>query len=85
MKHPLFYISRFTCPYRFSSPPIAFQTNALTAAPTNGATMKSHNCDNARPPSNKAGPMLRAGLTDVPVIGMQTMCTNTNVRPMQHH
>lgn len=50
-----------------------FHTSALHAAPTKGATMKSHSCERACPPSSKAGPILRAGLTDVPVIGIQTI------------
>lgn len=61
---------------------IAFQTPAEQAAPTSGATMNSHSCDSAVPPSNSAGPMLRAGLTDVPVIGIHTMCMSTSVNPM---
>ena len=44
--------------------------------------MKSHNWANARPPSKRAGPMLRAGLTEVPVMGMQTIWTSTSVKPM---
>lgn len=59
-----------------------FHVKAERAAPRKGAAMKSQSCDKACPPSNRAGPMLRAGLTEVPVTGMQTMCTNTRVRPM---
>lgn len=51
-------------------------------APTNGATMNSHNCDNASPPWNNAGAILRAGFTEVPVIGIHTMCINTRDKPM---
>lgn len=54
-------------------PPRVFHTNELNAAPINGATMKSQSCSKACPPSTNAGPMLRAGFTEVPVIGIQTM------------
>jgi hypothetical protein len=40
------------------------------AAPTMGATQKSHNCESAQPRTNNAGPMLRAGFTEVFVTGM---------------
>lgn len=59
-----------------------FHTRALKAAPTNGATMKSQSCSIACPPSIKAGPMLRAGFTEVPVIGIHTMWINISVSPM---
>jgi hypothetical protein len=49
-----------------------FQTRAAAIAPTTGATMNSHNWPQAFPPANKAGPKLRAGLTEVPVMGMAT-------------
>ena len=45
-------------------------------------------CQNEEPkltgrlPLESAGPMLRAGFTDVPVMGIQTMCTNTGADPM---
>ena len=35
-----------------------------------GATQNSHNCESAQPPANNAGPVLRAGFTDVFVTGM---------------
>ena len=38
--------------------------------PKSGATMNSHTWLRAVPPTNRAGPRLRAGLTDVPSIGM---------------
>src|SRR5258705_12800486 len=41
-------------------------------APTIGATQKSHSCESAHPPTNKAGPVDRAGLTDVLVTGILT-------------
>ena len=61
---------------------MAFQATADNAAPISGATINSHNCESATPPSNNAGPMLRAGLTDVPVMGMQTMWMSTSDKPM---
>ena len=36
----------------------------------------------ASTPANNAGPMLRAGLTDVPVTGIHTICTKTKVNPI---
>ncbi|OYW33802.1 MAG: hypothetical protein B7Z45_08175, partial [Azorhizobium sp. 12-66-6] len=47
-----------------------------------GTMMNSHNCASALPPANSAGPMLRAGLTDTPVTGMNTMWIITSDRPM---
>ena len=43
-----------------------------TAAPINGATQNSHNCARAQSPTISAGPVLRAGFTDVFVTGMLT-------------
>ncbi|KAG0752546.1 hypothetical protein G6F22_021826 [Rhizopus arrhizus] len=39
-------------------------------APAIGATQNSHNCSIAQPPTNSAGPVERAGFTDVFVTGM---------------
>ena len=47
-------------------------TYPAIAPPTSGATQKSQSCSSAHPPSNKAGPVLRAGFTDVLVTGMLT-------------
>jgi len=47
---------------RYNSPP--------STPPTIGASQNNHNCPSAQPPTNKAGPVLRAGLTDVFVTGM---------------
>lgn len=60
------------------------QTIADSAAPTNGATINSQSCASAWPPSNRAGAILRAGLTEVPVIGMQTIWMRTSVRPIAY-
>ena len=41
-----------------------------SAAPIIGATQNSHNCAIAQPPTINAGPVLRAGFTEVLVTGM---------------
>ena len=46
-----------------------FRTKAAHKAPAMGATINNHNCCKAIPPAKRAGPKLRAGFTDVPVIG----------------
>lgn len=55
---------------------------ALARPPVSGATINSQSCEIAPPPSKSAGPMLRAGFTDVPVMGIHTICTRTSVSPM---
>ena len=62
--------------------PNPFQMRAANAAPINGPTINTHNWHKACPPNTKAGPKLRAGLTEVPVSGMPIMCTNVSVKPM---
>ena len=57
------------------------RTEAI-AAPASGARMNSHSCSIAQPPTNSAGPMLRAGLTDVLVIGMPTRWISTSTSPI---
>lgn len=54
----------------------------LAKLPVKGATTKSQSWEIALPPSKSAGPMLRAGFTDVPVIGIHTICTRISVNPM---
>ena len=44
--------------------------------------MNIQSSDNAFPPSKMAGPMLLAGFTDVPVIGMHTMCMSMSDNPI---
>ena len=39
-----------------------------------GASQNSHSCSMAHPPANSAGPVLRAGLTEVLVTGMLIGC-----------
>src|SRR6188472_3294100 len=57
-------------------------TKPATNAPTIGASQNSHSCDSAQPPTNSAGPVLRAGLTEVLVTGMLTRWIITSARPM---
>jgi hypothetical protein len=44
-----------------------FHTPAANTAPINGATMKIHKSAKALPPAKTAGPIERAGFTEVPV------------------
>ena len=50
--------------------------------PTSGATMNSQTWLRASPPTMRAGPRLRAGLTEVPVMAMPIRWTITRVKPM---
>ena len=56
--------------------------NAANTPPSKGAAMNTQSCASAVPPSNRAGASERAGLTDVPVSGMQTIWISTSVRPI---
>ena len=47
-----------------------------------GATQNSQSCCKAQPPTNKAGPVLRAGLTEVLVTGMLTRWMSVRPSPM---
>ena len=49
-------------------------------APMIGATMNSQSWPNAVPPTNKAGPMERAGFTDTPVTLMPTKWITTSAQ-----
>src|SRR5215203_7470085 len=42
------------------------------APPAIGATQNSQSCASAHPPANRAGPVLRAGFTEVFVTGIET-------------
>ncbi len=53
-----------------------------TAAPTIGATQNSQSCCSAAPPTNSAGPVERAGLTDVLVTGIEIRWIKVNASPM---
>jgi hypothetical protein len=44
--------------------------SAPIAPPSSGATQNIHSWESAQPCTNKAGPVLRAGLTEVLVTGM---------------
>jgi len=44
--------------------------------------MKGHSWESAVGPANRAGPIDRAGLTDVPVSGMPTRWMTVRTRPM---
>lgn len=56
----------------FSSSPFSQEkTKPPSAPPMIGAAQNSHSCCRARPPSTRAGPVDRAGLTDVLVIGIE--------------
>ena len=57
-------------------------TTAAISPPTSGATMKSQTWLSAVLPTTRAGPRLRAGLTEVPVSGMPIRCTITSAKPM---
>lgn len=54
----------------FDLPAIKLYTNPAKTAPTIGASQNNHNCEIAHPPTNIAGPVLLAGLTDVLVTGI---------------
>ena len=51
-------------------------------APINGATQNSQSCPSAQPLANIAGPVLRAGLTDVFVTGMSIRWIKVRQNPM---
>lgn len=57
-------------------------TIAAKIPPRIGATMNTHSWESASPPTNKAGAILRAGLTDVPVNGIPNKWIKTNVKPI---
>jgi len=52
------------------------------AAPIIGATQNIHSCAMAQPPTIRAGPVLRAGLTEVLVTGMLIRWIRVRQRPM---
>ena len=51
----------------YFSQEISFQTPAANAPPARGPRMKIQSCLSASPPWKIAGPIERAGLTEVPV------------------
>ena len=59
-----------------------FQATAAITAPITGATINIQICAMAVPPTMSAGPRLRAGFTDVPVIGMPTIWIMASANPI---
>src|SRR5437764_4523640 len=57
-------------------------TNPAIAAPMIGATQKSQSWPIYSPPANSAGPVLRAGLTEVLVTGIETRWISVKARPI---
>jgi hypothetical protein len=57
-------------------------TSEAIAAPVNGAAMNSQSWLKAHPPTKTAGPILRAGLTDVFVTGIPTRWISTSTIPI---
>src|SRR3954466_6630794 len=51
-------------------------------APTMGATQKSHSSDTAWDGPKRAGPVLRAGFTEVLVTGIEIRWINVRARPI---
>lgn len=60
----------------------ADHTTALRAPPQRGATMNTQRSLRAWPPAKRAGPMERAGFTDVPVSLMHTRWMRMRDRPI---
>src|SRR5258707_15882030 len=50
--------------------------------PRSGATQNSQSWPSAQSPTNSAGPVLRAGLTDVLVTGIDTRWISVRARPI---
>src|SRR5512139_1488776 len=67
--------------YDFSLPSQRYTTPARMA-PAIGATQNSQSCCSAQPPTTSAGPVLRAGFTEVLVTGMLTRWISVRPRPM---
>jgi len=63
-REPGFKLNLYSSNQRYSNPAMA--------APITGATQNIHSWAIAHPPTIKAGPVLRAGLTEVLVTGMAT-------------
>ena len=57
-------------------------TIPATTAPAIGATQNSQSCCSAQPPTNSAGPVLRAGFTEVLVTGMLIRWISVSPSPM---
>jgi len=57
-------------------------TRPARTAPAIGATQNAHSCLMAQPPTNSAGPVLRAGFTEVFVTGILTRCISVKANPI---
>src|SRR5262249_13587549 len=66
---------------RYSSRTLARNSQPDTAPAMVGTMRNSHSCASAWPPTNTAGPRLRAGFTERPVTLMKGKCSTTSVRP----
>ena len=66
----------------YSSTFTAFQRPTAMMAPTNGPAMNTHTFARASPPAKIAGPIERAGFTDVPVKCMPTRWMRMSDRPI---
>ena len=58
------------------------ESQPASSAPTIGATQKSQSCPSAQSPTNSAGPVLRAGFTEVFVTGMLTRWMRVSASPI---
>ena len=63
-------------------PKIAGYAAPAAMPPSSGARMNSQSWTIASPPANRAGPMERAGLAEVPVAGIATKWIAVSVRPI---
>ena len=59
--------------FKYQSSKKILRTKAAQSPPAIGATINNHSCCKAIPPAKSAGPKLRAGFTEVPVIGITTI------------
>lgn len=68
-KAGIYCLGKAMCSYfsHLQSQPMHFHMRAAMAAPAKGPTINIHNCSRAAPPWKIAGPIERAGFTDVPV------------------
>ena len=55
---------------------------AAKIPPNSGATIKTQTFVRVAPPTNNAGPKLRAGFTEVPVNEMPNICTKVRDKPI---
>ena len=74
--------SMTTVSIRGSGSYIQRESNPATAAPTKGTTQNIQSWPRYSPPANSAGPVLRAGLTDVLVTGIDTRWMSVSASPI---